>query len=131
VREGTPHFCQSTSPEACIQYDYFHILQNIRRKLWAYARVHRRAVEARSKKVRTPWYRERLEALAKTLWKKRYLLFKSDERMSPEEQQQLVEIMEADPKVGQLRAFLKGVWHTFRESGTHKKPGKPWRPSSR
>ena len=54
--------------------------------------------------------------MAKTRWKKRDLLFKSDERMSPEEKQQWVEIMEADPKVGQLRAFLTGVWHIFRES---------------
>jgi transposase-like protein len=103
-------------PQARIQYDYFHILQNIWKKLWSYMRAHRKAVEARSKAVRTAWYRDKLEALAKTLWKKRYLLFKSDEHMSPEEQQQLVEIMEADPKVGKLRAFLQGVWHIFRDS---------------
>lgn len=107
---------EAVYPEAHIQYDYFHILQNIWKKLWKYALSHRRAVEARSKKVITPWYRDKLEALAKTLWKKRYLLFKSDERMSPEEKQQLVEIMEVDPKVGKLRTFLKGVWNIFRNS---------------
>jgi len=36
--------------------------------------------------------------------------------MSPEEQQQLVEIMETDPKGRKLRTFLHGVWHIFRDS---------------
>jgi len=107
---------QAVYSEARIQYDYFHILQNIWKKLWSYALAHRREVKARSQEVSTPWYRDKLEALAKTLWKKRYLLFKSDERMSPQERQQLVEMMEADPKVGKLRTFLKGVWHIFRDS---------------
>lgn len=103
-------------PEARIQYDYFHIIQNIWKKLWSYALFHRRQVKARSQRVHTAWYRAKLEVLAQTLWKQRYLLFKSDDRMSPEEQRQLVEIMEADPKVGKLRTFLHGVWHIFRDS---------------
>jgi hypothetical protein len=103
-------------PEARIQYDYFHIIQNIWKKLWSYALLHRREVKARSQQVHTAWYRQTLEALAQTLWKQRYLLFKSDDRMTPEEQQQLVAIMEADPKVGKLRTFLHGVWHIFRDS---------------
>jgi len=107
---------QSVYPQALIQYDYFHILQNIWKKLWKYALSHRREVKARSQEVSTPWYRDKLETLADTLWKKRYLLFKSDERMSSEEKQQLVEIMEADPKVGKLRTFMKGVWNIFRNS---------------
>jgi hypothetical protein len=36
--------------------------------------------------------------------------------MTPKEQQQLVAIMEADPKVRKLRTFLYGVWHIFRDS---------------
>jgi hypothetical protein len=103
-------------PEARIQYDYFHIIQNIWKKLWSYAVAHRRAVKARSTRVRTAWYRAKLEALAQMLWQKRYLLFTSDERMTPKEQQQLVAIMEADPKVRKLRTFLYGVWHIFRDS---------------
>src|SRR5216683_405697 len=69
-----------------------------------------------TEEVQTAWYREKLAVLAQTLWKQRYLLFTSDERMSPEEQQQLVEIMETDPKVRKLRTFLHGVWHIFRDS---------------
>jgi hypothetical protein len=103
-------------PEARIQYDYFHIIQNIWKKLWSYSGAHRREVKARSQRVQTAWYRAKLETLAQTLWKQRYLLFKSDERMSPGEQRQRVEIMEADAKVRKLRTFLKGVWHIFRDS---------------
>jgi hypothetical protein len=54
--------------------------------------------------------------LAQTLWQQRSLLFTSDDRRSPEEEQQLVEIMEADPKVRKLRTFLHGVWYLFRDS---------------
>ena len=92
------------------------IIQNIWKKLWRYALVHRREVKARSQQVQTAWYREKLAVLAQTLWKQRDLLFTSDERMSPEEQQQLVEIMETAPKGRKLRTFLHGVWHIFRDS---------------
>jgi hypothetical protein len=105
-------------PEARLQYDYCHIIQNIWRKLWKDALAHRREIAARSKKVRTPWYRDPLEGLARTLWEKRDLLCKSDERRSAKEPQQLVEIMAADPKIGRLRAFMKGVWQIFRDSHT-------------
>lgn len=103
-------------PEARIQYDSFPSIQNIWKKRWSDALVHRREVKARSQQVHTAWYREKLEALAHTLWKKRSVLFTSDERMSPEEQGQLVESMESDPKVRKLRTFLHGVWHIFRDS---------------
>ena len=115
-RQALRNAITAVYPEARLQYAYFHIIQNIWKKLWSYALAHRREVKARSQRVHTAWYREKLEALAQTLWKPRYLLFTSDERMSPEEQRQLVEIMEADPKVGKLRTFLHGVWHIFRDS---------------
>jgi hypothetical protein len=115
-RQALRHASQAVYPQARIQYDYCHIIQNIWKKLWSYVRAHRQEVEARSQEVRTEWSRDKREALAKTRWKKRDRLFKSDERMSPEEKPQLGESMAAAPKVGQLRAFLTGVWHIFRES---------------
>ena len=99
-----------------IQYDYFHIIQNAWRHLWKWAVAHRRQLKKRSQDVTTPWYKKKLETLATTLWKNRYLLFKADERLSDEEKEQLTEIMEADEKVGTLRAFLGGVWHIFEDS---------------
>ena len=99
-----------------IQYDYFHIIQNAWRHLWKWAVAHRRQLKQRSETVTTPWYKKKLETLATTLWKNRYLLFKADERMNDEEREQLMEILEADEKVGTLRAFLGGVWHIFEDS---------------
>jgi len=109
---------QDVYPQADIQYDYFHIIQNIWRKLWGYFISHRREVKARSQKVTTPWYKARLKSLAKRLWKNRHLLFKSDEKMTPQEREELISILEEDKKMSKLRSFLLGVWHLFRDSRT-------------
>lgn len=98
------------------QYDYFHILQNIWRHLWKWAVAHRRQIKANSTEVRTPWYKKRLEALATSLWENRYLLFKAEAHMSEEEKAHLVELVQADHKIGRLRAFLGGVWRIFEDS---------------
>lgn len=103
-------------PSVVIQYDYFHILQNVWRHLWKWAVARRRQIQARSQQVATPWYKKKLEALAKRLWENRYLLFKADERLTEEEKERLVEIVEAERHVGKLRAFLGGVWRIFEES---------------
>lgn len=50
------------------------------------------------------------------LWENRYLLFKAEQRMTDEEKERLQEIMIVDHKVGNLRAFLKGIWHIFEDS---------------
>lgn len=105
-------------PQANIQYDYFHIIQNIWKKVWSYFIVHRREVKARSEKVTTPWYQARLASLAERLWKRRHLLFKSDEKMTPEEQEDLIAILEEDRKMSKMRNFLLSVWHLFRDSKT-------------
>jgi hypothetical protein len=99
-----------------IQYDYFHILQNVWRKLWKWSVAHRREIKANSAEVETPWYKKKLEAFCKSLWEDRYVLFKADERLSREEKQRLTQLVEADQKVGRLRAFLGGVWHIFEDS---------------
>jgi len=103
-------------PQANIQHDYFHIIQNIWRKVWSYFVAHRREVKARSEEVTTPWYGRKLESLAKRLWEKRHLLFKSDENMTPQEKEELMAILEEDKKMDRMRSFLLGVWHLFRDS---------------
>lgn len=103
-------------PQANIQHDYFHIIQNIWKKVWSYFVAHRREVKARSERVTTPWYRAKLESLAKRLWEKRHLLFKSDENLTPQEQEDLIAILEEDKKMDKMRSFLLGVWHLFRDS---------------
>jgi Transposase and inactivated derivatives len=99
-----------------IQYDYFHILQNAWRHLWRWAVEHRRQIKANSEQVSTLWYKKKLKALAKSLWENRYLLFKAEERLREEEKERLFEILQADQKVGHLRAFLGGIWRIFEDS---------------
>jgi hypothetical protein len=99
-----------------IQYDYFHILQNAWRHLWRWTVAHRRQIKANSEQASTPWYKEKLKALAKSLWENRYLLFKAEERLREEEKERLLEIVQADQKVGRLRAFLGGLWRIFEDS---------------
>ncbi len=103
-------------PHANIQHDYFHIIQNIWKKVWSYFVAHRREVKARSEKVTTPWYGAKLRTLARRLWEKRHLLFKSDENMTPQEQEELIAILEEDRKMDRMRSFLLRVWHLFRDS---------------
>jgi transposase len=103
-------------PHANIQHDYFHIIQNIWRKVWSYFVVHRREMKARSERVTTSWYQEKLKSLAKRLWEKRHLLFKSDENMTSQEREELTSILEEDKKMDRMRSFLLGVWHLFRDS---------------
>jgi len=99
-----------------IQYDSFHMMQNVWRHLWKWAVARRRQLKARSQAVTTPWDKKKLEALATSLRKNRYLLFKAEARMREEEQQRLAEIVEAEHHMGKLRAFLGGVWRIFEDS---------------
>jgi len=99
-----------------IQYDYFHIIQNAWRHLWKWSVFHRRDIKSRSEKVKSKWYKKKLKTLATSLWNNRYLLFKAEEKITPEERIRLTEIVEADQKVGKLRAFLSGVWDIFENS---------------
>lgn len=96
-----------------IQYDYFHVMQNVWKKLWKWALERRREHKARAEESWTPWYRKKLEALAKSMWQNRYLLFKSEERMDEAQREKLVELMEADHYIGRLRRFMDGVWAIF------------------
>lgn len=103
-------------PQAAIQYDYFHVLQNIWRHLWRAMVTHRKTVKRAAAETGDPVEKLRLAGLAEKLWKQRGLLFKSDERMTVEEQQELSALMVADHEVGVLRGFLARVWGIFRDS---------------
>jgi hypothetical protein len=107
---------QEVYPDAAIQFDYFHIIQNIWRHLWRSMVRHRKAVKREAKETKDPAEKKRLEALADRLWKRRGLIFKSDERMSDEERAELRDLMSADSEVAVLRGFISRVWGIFRDS---------------
>jgi hypothetical protein len=97
-------------PEAHIQHDFFHILQNAWTKVWKAFVDHRKHVRQRSQEVNTPWYGAKLEALAKRLWEKRGLLFTTDDHLETEEQRNaLADLVAEDPFLGTMRAFLGRV----------------------
>jgi hypothetical protein len=100
-------------PEAHLQLDYFHILQNIWRKVWDEFRSHRRAVKARSEAAQTKWYAAKLKRMATQLWKNRYVFFKSDQNLTAKEKEILQEVLRTQPEMSFLRGFLYKVWEIF------------------
>ena len=60
--------------------------------------------------------------MATRLWEHRYLLFKADDRLNDEEREQLTQILEADEKVGTLRAFLGASGIFLKTAKTNSKP---------
>lgn len=100
-------------PEARIQLDYFHIIQNVWRHIWKYFVRRRKDIASRAEESGTPWYKAKLKALAKSLWENRHILFKSEKNLSPTDKEKLQAICEADCKVSGIRAFLSGVWRIF------------------
>ena len=78
--------------------------------------AYRKELKERAGRSQTPWYREKLETLAKRLWEQRGLLFKNPDRMTAQESQTLVALLDHDPFVGTVRTFLERVWGIFRDS---------------
>ncbi len=103
-------------PQARIQLDYFHIIQCVWRHLWKFFVSRRKQIARNAEESKTPWYKARLKALAKSLWTNRHVLFKSDKNLRDEEKVKLAEMCEADAKVAGIRAFLSGVWRIFEDS---------------
>jgi Transposase len=100
-------------PQANIQFDYFHILQNIWRKVWGEFRTHRRDLKERGEAAQTKYYSEKLKRLAAELWKNRYIFFKSDENLTEKEKGIMREVLRTQPEMSFLRGFLHKVWAIF------------------
>ena len=106
----------SVFPNAAIQYDYFHIIQNIWRHLWRALVKHRKSIKRQAEGETDAEEVRRLTELAKRLWKRRGLIFKSEHRMSEDERTDLRDLMAVEPYVGVLRRFMDKVWGIFRDS---------------
>jgi hypothetical protein len=100
-------------PQAEIQYDYFHLLQNIWRKVWGEFRCHRRDLKTRGEAAQTKWYAQKLKKMAAPLWKNRYLFFKAEENLSAQEKEIMQEVLRTQPEMSYLRGFLCKVWDIF------------------
>ena len=100
-------------PSAQLQLDYFHILQNIWRKVMDEFRAYRRDLKERGEAAQTKYYAEKLKQMAAELWKNRYLFFKSDKNLTDKEKEIMQEVLQTQPEANFLRGFLKKVWAIF------------------
>ena len=107
---------EAVFPDAVIQYDYFHVIQNVWKKLWGAVVARRKKLKARGKASETPAYSKRLLGLADRIWKHRWLFLKRDENMTAEEKAELLALMEADKPLAQVRGFAKAVWDVFEKN---------------
>ena len=112
-KRAAPNAIKAVYPEAHIQFDYFHILQNIWRKVWDEFRAHRRDLKERGEAAQTKYYSEKLKSLAAKLWKNRYIFFKSEENLSAKEKETMREVLRTQPEMSFLRGFLHKVWAIF------------------
>ncbi len=103
-------------PEAKVQIDYFHVLQNATRKLWKRLVGVRRDMKESAQVAWTGSYVRKVTRLAASLWENRGLLFKAEERLSDSERATLTAILSGDRRVSLVRRFYVRFRDVFRES---------------
>jgi transposase len=110
-----PPAIRAIFPDAQIQYDFFHVIQNIHRHLYKALTTYRKAFKSAS---REPAQRQAREALHKKLWKHRYLLFTNAENLSDEQHRLLQELLNehADTLVEHIVIFRHCLRDVFNES---------------
>ena len=112
-----PPAIKAVFPEAHIQYDFFHTIQNIHRHLYKALTAYRKAFKAAATE---PAQAEVRKALHKKLWQHRYLLFTNEENLSAEQRQILDELLQehADTIVEQIVLFRQQLRTMFNECDT-------------
>jgi hypothetical protein len=112
-----PAAIKAVYPEADIQYDFFHVIQNIHRHLYQALTAYRKAF----KKAKTDKQQAELgQQLHKKLWQHRYLLFTNEENLSDAQRQILDELLQehADTVVEQIVLFRQQIRVMFNECDT-------------
>ncbi len=112
-----PPAIKAIYPEADIQYDFFHVIQNIHRHLYKALTTYRKAF----KKAKTDKQQAELrKQLHKKLWQHRYLLFTNEENLSDEQRQILDELLQehADTVVEQIVLFRQQIRVIFNDCDT-------------
>jgi len=102
-------------PQAKIQYDYFHIIQNIWRHLYREFTAYRKDFKA----AKTDKERQRLRAeMHKRLWENRYLFFTHEHHLSDEEKATLEQLLAEHEGtiLHEIVAFIRHIWDLFNNS---------------
>jgi Transposase len=112
-----PPAIKAIYPEAEIQYDFFHIIQNIHRHLYKALTQYRKAFKAAQTDAAQAELRQQLH---KKLWQHRYLLFTNEENLSLEQGQILDELLDehADTIVEQIVLFRQQLRTILKESNS-------------
>jgi transposase len=112
-----PRAIKTIYPDAVIQYDFFHVIQNVHRHLYKALTAYRKAFKA----VKTDKDQEKIrKALHTKLWQNRYVLFTNDEHLTDEQHQMLDELLEEHTAtiVEQIVVFRQHLRTMFNESET-------------
>jgi hypothetical protein len=112
-----PPAIKAIYPEAEIQYDFFHVIQNIHRHLYKALTAYRKAFKNAKTDKRQAKLRKRLH---KKLWQHRYVLFTNEENLSDEQRQILDELLQehADTVVEQIVLFRQQIQVIFNDCDT-------------
>lgn len=112
-----PPAIKAVYPEAQIQYDFFHTIQNIHRHLYKALTAYRKAFKAA---VTEPAQAEARKVLHKQLWQHRYLLFTNEENLSAEQRQILDQLLQAHAEtiVEQIVLFRQQLGIIFNDCDT-------------
>lgn len=103
-------------PDADIQYDYFHVIQNIWKKLKKVVVARRKEIKAEGEAAADKASAKKLLGLAQRIWEHRWLFLKRDENLTAEERVELLALLEADATLAKVRGFAKAVWNIFEKS---------------
>jgi transposase-like protein len=112
-----PPAIKAVYPEAHIQYDFFHTIQNIHRHLYKALTTYRKAFKVATTE---PAQAEVRKALHKKLWQHRFLLFTNEENLSTKQYQILDELLQehADTIVEQIVLFRQHLRLIFNDCDT-------------
>jgi len=112
-----PPAIKAIYPNADLQYDFFHIIQNIHRHLYRALTAYRKAFyNAKTVKEQAGLRKQ----LHKQLWQHRYLLFTNEENLTAEQRQILDQLLQdhANTIVEQIVLFRQQLRVIFNECDT-------------
>jgi len=112
-----PPAIKAIYPQADIQYDFFHVIQNIHRHLYKSLTAYRKAFKNAETDTQQAKIRKQLH---KKLWRHRYLLFTNEENLSEEQRQILDELLQehAGTIVEQIVLFRQQLRLIFNQCDT-------------